>query len=65
MGISEALAILKTHLSLEPVRCTSLVGIHLTSEDPKEAAEITQAVARRIREVSSKPQRIRRFRRSD
>jgi len=45
MGISEALAILKTHLSLEPVRCTSLVGIHLTSEDPKEAAEITQAVA--------------------
>jgi uncharacterized protein involved in exopolysaccharide biosynthesis len=45
LGIPEALAILKTHLSLEPVRCTSLVGIHLTSEDPKEAAEITQAIA--------------------
>jgi len=45
LEIPEALGMLKDHLALEPVRCTSLVGIHLTSDDPNEAAEITHAVA--------------------
>ena len=45
LEIPDALAMLKAHLTLEPVRCTSLVRIQLTSEDPNEAAEITHAVA--------------------
>ncbi len=45
LQIGEAVAMLKARLDLRPVRCTSLVEIHITSEDPDEAAKITNAIA--------------------
>lgn len=45
----EALEMLKTRLELRPVRCTSLVEIHITSGDPAEAADISNAVAEEYR----------------
>jgi uncharacterized protein involved in exopolysaccharide biosynthesis len=49
LDAGKTLAMLKTQLELRPVRCTSLVEIHITSNDPAEAAEISNAVAEEYR----------------
>jgi uncharacterized protein involved in exopolysaccharide biosynthesis len=42
---NEAIAILKWHLNLTPVRNTKLIKISFSSEDPEEAARIANAIA--------------------
>lgn len=49
LNVGEALAMLKTRLALQPVRCTSLVEIRITSEDADEATEITNDIAEEYR----------------
>ena len=45
LATNEAIAILKNHLRLAPVRNTRLAEISFTSSDPNEAAKIANAVA--------------------
>jgi uncharacterized protein involved in exopolysaccharide biosynthesis len=49
LQMADALVMLKNRLELRPVRCTSLVEIRLTSENPEEAAEISNTVAEEYR----------------
>ncbi len=50
---SESLALLKARIDLRPVRNTSLIEIRAFSDNPSEAAEVANAIARSYQEYRS------------
>jgi hypothetical protein len=54
LNTTECAQILKSHLSVTPRRGTSVLEISMLSDDPREAAELANAVARAAQELYEK-----------